>query len=583
MLAILAVKAGPGTVRARGRLSAVEHRPRSRQAGLVGVVVLVMLVMGSLGYLVTFMNRSSAELSNETERRNDAVLRQAKAALISYAVSRALGTDGEKDQPGSLPCPDTNDNGIAEDEETPGYLCDQAAERVGRLPWKTLGIEDLRDTSGERLWYALSANFSANNNTAAINSNTAGQFTITAPSATAAAGPQLAAGVAAVVIAARAAVAGQTRGSSDSLNPVNYLDGPNAGVTGTYVTTNATTNVPTDPAQPTLYALNDRVMALSPAEIFDQVEGAIALRIARDIKPYLNTYNATWGRYPFAAQFGNPNTSQYKGVDEKLAGFLPVTRDPEHVTWRNLNNPIVQIGGTGSITDISAPTCDIVDTPTSTIQCDVLYVGQPRIRISGRANRVGMSVVRRHVLEDITATNWVSGNPVALTNFSTSNSMDSDGIGTVRLEMELASPVFFVGVVRIMVPVPPYSDLSSTVGPAAWFAANQWQRLTYYTLAQALAPDGTGTCAASPSAANPCLTVKTLPAPTGTSANRQVVLILMGRALTGQTRPSSNPVNYLELDNYTSTTSNSAPIPYIFGNREGFSSSINDKVVVIAP
>src|SRR5690606_298057 len=29
-------------------------------------------------------------------------------------------------------------------------------QRLGRLPWKTLGLPDLRDGHGERLWYAVS-------------------------------------------------------------------------------------------------------------------------------------------------------------------------------------------------------------------------------------------------------------------------------------------------------------------------------------------------------------------------------------------------------------------------------------------
>jgi len=30
-------------------------------------------------------------------------------------------------------------------------------QRLGRLPWKTLGLPDLRDAFGERLWYAVSS------------------------------------------------------------------------------------------------------------------------------------------------------------------------------------------------------------------------------------------------------------------------------------------------------------------------------------------------------------------------------------------------------------------------------------------
>jgi hypothetical protein len=33
------------------------------------------------------------------------------------------------------------------------------AQRLGRLPWKTLGLPDLRDGHGERLWYAVSTKY----------------------------------------------------------------------------------------------------------------------------------------------------------------------------------------------------------------------------------------------------------------------------------------------------------------------------------------------------------------------------------------------------------------------------------------
>ena len=49
---------------------------------------------------------------------------------------------------GDLPCPDRDDDGDA--DAVPG--CDTAALALGRLPWKTLGLPDLRDGDGERLW-----------------------------------------------------------------------------------------------------------------------------------------------------------------------------------------------------------------------------------------------------------------------------------------------------------------------------------------------------------------------------------------------------------------------------------------------
>ena len=61
--------------------------------------------------------------------------------------------------PGYLPCPDTDGDGWA--EATCGSLdgASGQASRLGLLPWKTLGLPDLRDGYGERLWYAVSSKY----------------------------------------------------------------------------------------------------------------------------------------------------------------------------------------------------------------------------------------------------------------------------------------------------------------------------------------------------------------------------------------------------------------------------------------
>jgi hypothetical protein len=61
--------------------------------------------------------------------------------------------------PGYLPCPDLDDDGWA--EPTCGSQNGESgqSERLGRLPWKTLGLADLRDGHGERLWYAVSSKY----------------------------------------------------------------------------------------------------------------------------------------------------------------------------------------------------------------------------------------------------------------------------------------------------------------------------------------------------------------------------------------------------------------------------------------
>ena len=61
--------------------------------------------------------------------------------------------------PGYLPCPDLDDDGWAESTCGSQNGDSGQAQRLGRLPWKTLGLADLRDGSGERLWYAVSSKY----------------------------------------------------------------------------------------------------------------------------------------------------------------------------------------------------------------------------------------------------------------------------------------------------------------------------------------------------------------------------------------------------------------------------------------
>ena len=80
-------------------------------------------------------------------------LQLAREALLAYAADRAIDAGVG---PGYLPCPDRDGDGWA--EPTCGSLAGDSgqAQRLGLLPWKTLGLPELRDAEGEPLWYAVS-------------------------------------------------------------------------------------------------------------------------------------------------------------------------------------------------------------------------------------------------------------------------------------------------------------------------------------------------------------------------------------------------------------------------------------------
>lgn len=146
-----------------------QHAPRKQQ-GVALMIMLVIMIMGVVTYMVNSLNSSAPQIGRNI--KNATVLAQAKEALIGYATSVNL-TSGTA-RPGDLPCPDIDNDGYQE------LSCGNAsgstgqALRIGRLPWKTLRLPDLRDSSGERLWYAVSNNFKYSTKTTCTNSNLTG-------------------------------------------------------------------------------------------------------------------------------------------------------------------------------------------------------------------------------------------------------------------------------------------------------------------------------------------------------------------------------------------------------------------------
>lgn len=126
------------------------RRKRSqRGVALLVAAALLAAALLAVAALGLASQASGASRAGVTDR----ALLKGREALLAYAADRAI--DAEVG-PGYLPCPDLDDDGWA--EPTCGSLSGEAgqAQRLGRLPWKTLGLADLRDAAGERLWYAVS-------------------------------------------------------------------------------------------------------------------------------------------------------------------------------------------------------------------------------------------------------------------------------------------------------------------------------------------------------------------------------------------------------------------------------------------
>lgn len=255
------------------------------QRGAALLLLLMLVSVGALAVFVSGLNRATVQL--ERDRITNEALAQAKAALIGRAVS-------DDNSPGSLPCPDTNNDGVS--ELLSGNSC---PVYVGRLPWKTLRLPDLRDGKGERLWYALSANF-RDDDSAVINSDTLGILTLT--------GSLSATQAIAVIFAPGAVLPGQARDAASENMAANYLEGTNATSFTEFVAGNATP------------AFNDRLMPILHSDLLPLIEK----RIAREAKKCLDDYALiSGGKYPWAANLNGLAIPEYSGDSNIGFGRFP--------------------------------------------------------------------------------------------------------------------------------------------------------------------------------------------------------------------------------------------------------------------
>src|SRR5688500_4529835 len=224
--------------------------------------------------LLVYGSTSEAGRAVRADAKTRAALDYARQALIGRAI-------GDANRPGSLPCPDLDDDGSAElfvGSACPAY--------IGRLPWRTLGVGDLRDESGERLWYALSPNFRDHPGAPALNSDARGTLTVYSSGDALA----IAREAVAVVFAPGTALPGQVRddapaqcgstGKHIARNrcPSNYLDAAgnlnNTAAGGPYIA-----------ATPGLH-FNDKLTVISTPDFMPLVEQRVALEARNALLAY---------------------------------------------------------------------------------------------------------------------------------------------------------------------------------------------------------------------------------------------------------------------------------------------------------
>ena len=306
------------------------------QRGQALFALLVLLVIGAGAAFFTLVKPANSAI--DRDKITAAALAQAKEALIGWAVARVpLGGTGAgpNDRPGELPCPDTGNNANPGDADG---TC--VAGRLGRVPWRTLGIPEPKDGAGETLWYTLAGPFRKSTAPASnpINSDTKGNITVYASTTASTVTSE----AVAVIFAPGAVMGSQQRGTATAACTTTGATIPRWRCAANYLETadginNATTNGPfiTGSSSSTY---NDSLLVITTADLIPLVEK----RVARDLLTLLAQYktataalgyNSGAGTYPWANVNNGPsnagtNRGRIPAIDTLSPPRLPKDTPP---------------------------------------------------------------------------------------------------------------------------------------------------------------------------------------------------------------------------------------------------------------
>lgn len=261
------------------------------QKGSVLLILLLILVIAGTTALFSTLDGKSVKI--ERDKKTAAALAEAKAAVIAWALKSST--------PGRLPCPEDTSLIGTVNEGTSDTSCTLPA--IGRLPWKSLGVSDLRDGDNEVLWYAISAGF----RTSPINSDTPAQLTVDG----------VANNAVAIIFSPGAEVGGQDRPLPTSAAPpsvTQYLEGTNNDGDNTFVTIGLAGS------------FNDSLLGITHDELFSVVELRVVAEVSNALLDYFcGVGNANYSTKACIASGGNrffPMPSAFSDVTCLGAGTL---------------------------------------------------------------------------------------------------------------------------------------------------------------------------------------------------------------------------------------------------------------------
>lgn len=618
----------------------VASRPLHRAARQRGVAVvlflLVLLTAGAYALLHALNHAARGRASDEAATRR--ALQEAKRALLGYAVRYPDNPEitNANAGPGLLPCPDTRlDAGDPPGQADPPCAASSSTE-TGLFPWRTLDTNDVRDSSGAPLWYAVSDNF-RNNPGGIVNSTTPGTLRMNDCSAAAAE-------IVALVIAPGAARPGQNRAvaaASDRYDPANYLEGENASRGDNCF------------EAPGVAIGNDRVLALTRRELIAAVEGRVLKDVANALNRYyrdpdgddvtgadLDCSGADPGdcddAYPWLSPYAEPGTSAYEGLAGTTAGHLPLLRISVAFNAAFRSAWSIPAAGTYTVT-VSGPQPPTEACVRASDSCaftppgftgPVFLAGeiagsgagdwssgsctwQPGRELRCTTQRSvtdpgSGDVLRRTYALALTGFDYTLTPPSAAQQrtqrfelpangalaadtslvITLSDSVQPAGgpatlLGTAQLSLAGGAAVETFGLYAV--PFGLEVDSDGEIDPAArrspgelpaWFTANDWQQLVVAAYAAADAAGAPpGDCAAT----GACLRIdwaRPDPLPAVSLNDVRGVVLAADAALATQTRPSADPADYFEGENA------SLDLRYA---RQAATAAFNDRLRILDP
>lgn len=604
-------------MRSGKRLSPNHYGQRHRQYGIGLLLTFVILIMAAGYVLTSYLSPTNLKLAQD--KRYVDILNLARELLIANTVSSYV--PGER--PGDMPVPDVvadtpatkNYNGYSEvkcfDSSKPNGLpliADHANMRcLGRLPWRTMkmptetGSEN--DVPGDMAWYAVSANlafpkcldylnseiinFSYTSYICPIDGVVGAPTSLPYPWLTVrdARGIVLSNRVVAVIIVPGREINGQSRPSVPNLaGPNQYLDA------ATVTITTVTADCPGPPCTLTYSNAdldNDFIQADQSSTFndllvyitIDEIMAKIEARAGKEILASVQRFRDSYGTYPWLAPYANPSVlGNYVAVTGTRVGHVPFYQTSKQFvtefSWR-VTNGTVDLSGTvdtnalRNTLNLIVTNGKCVWTTTKGVNCEG-EIANPEPIVK--------PTVAKRVVQIEYPTSWlnttVAVTPTAATSHITRQITRPTGSLTACLTTSL---------IRCVI-VRDYNAAGNMIGVGAlkggsgllqtsrirlypdlpkWVTDNRWHELALGAIGFGSVPGAGTTC--------PCLSIN-LDGNLGRS-DVKFLVVMAGRPLTGQSRPSTNPSDYFDSVKNRNVTNGQS-----FDRQTVLSNSFNDSL-----